>query len=237
MAAVLPPAPTTIATSTNKFVGIYDARDGTKNTSIAFPIHGLITSPEIDLAASLGQIKAECLARKLPYPSEFDHLAGNVYVANKFVDAHWHRLSSLYGHRGMTKTRATFINFYTHESPFYTKLNACLRDEKRQFLVPYFCFIKAFLCGLYCLPLCPGNVKRGVKCDLRDQYSVGDEATWWSFTSTTAKVGVLQSDQFLGTTGKRTMFDITARSLVSIKEFSGLPEEESILLPGTIYLL
>ena len=35
-------------------------------------------------------------------------------------------------------------------------------------------------------------------------------------------------------TGKRTMFDITARSLVSIKEFSGLPEEELILLPGTV---
>ena len=174
------------------------------------------------------------MARKLPYPAEFDHLAGNVYAAKQFVEKHWHRLSSLYGHRGMTKTKAMFVNFYTHQSPFYSKLNACLRSENRTELIPYFCFVKAFLSALYCLPLCPGNVKRGVKCDLRDQFSVGDEATWWSFTSTTAKVGVLQSEQFLGATGKRTMFDITARSLVSIKDFSGLPEEELILLPGAV---
>ena len=45
---------------------------------------------------------------------------------------------------------------------------------------------------------------------------------------------MLQSEQFLGTSGKRTLFDITARSLVSIKEFSSLPEAELILLPGTI---
>lgn len=109
-----------------------------------------------------------------------------------------------------------------------------VRDEKRSFLVPYFFFIKAFLSALYCLPLCLGNLKRGVKCDLRDHFKVGNEAPWWPFTSTTANISVLQSEQFLGKSGKRTMFDITARSLVSTKEFSDLDEEELILLPGTI---
>ena len=128
----------------SKFVDTFDPRDGTKKRSIASPIHGLITSPEVDLAAALGQVKSQCLARQLPYPPEFNHLGGNVYAAEQFVEKNWHRLSSLYGHRGMTKTRAMYINFYTHESPFYSTLNACLRDEKRALLVPYFCFIKAF---------------------------------------------------------------------------------------------
>ena len=39
-----------------------------------------------------------------------------------------------------------------------------------------------------------------------------------------------QEKSVLGKTGKRTMFDITVRSLVSIKEFSGLSEDECILL-------
>ena len=88
MAPVLLPVPTTVATSTNKFFDSYDHRDGTKNFSMIAPIHGLFASPEVDLAAALGQVKSQCLARKLSYPPEFDHLSGNVYVAKKFVDAH-----------------------------------------------------------------------------------------------------------------------------------------------------
>ena len=104
IAAALAPASTTVASPTNKFVGMYDPRDGTKNLSVASPIHGLFAAPEVDLATALGQVKSQCLAKQLPYPPEFEHLGGNVYAAKQFVEKHWHRLSSLYGHRGMTKT-------------------------------------------------------------------------------------------------------------------------------------
>ena len=169
-----------------------------------------------------------------PYPSSFDFLSANVFTARQFVEMKWDTIGPKYGPRGMTKDLAMFINFYTHESPFYPVLNKLLRDENRPSLVPYFYFIKGFLSALYALPLKPGNVKRGVKLDLSQQFVKGKVVTWWSFNSTTDRIDVLQSDMFLGTHGDRTMFDITARSLVSIKEFSSSPEEELILLPGTI---
>ena len=73
-----------------------------------------------------------------------------------------------------------------------------------------------------------------MKANLKDDYEVGKTVTWWSITSTTEKIGVLQSPQFLGNTGERTMFVIAARSLVSIKDFTDIDEEEIILLPGTV---
>ena len=218
----------------NKFVGGFDVRDGDVKRKLIPPIHGLRVTPEVNLATALKQLKIICDETGVSYPPEFDSLDGNIYTAKQFVDMSWNELGPKYGPSGLTKDRAMFINFYTHESPFYRKLNKHLRDENRSSLAPYFPFIKGFLSALYCLPLRPGNVKRGVKLDLSKQFTEDYEGPWWSFNSTTKKIGVLNSKVFLGTKGKRTMFDITARSLVSIKEFSSLPEEELILLPGTI---
>ena len=53
-------------------------------------------------------------------------------------------------------------------------------------------------------------------------------------TITLAQTNHPYSNMFLGNSGPRTMFDITARSLVAIKDFTSMPEEEIILLPGTI---
>ena len=39
----------------------------------------------------------------------------------------------------------------------------------------------------------------------------GKEVTWWSITSTTANISVLESASFLGKKGARTIFDIQAR--------------------------
>ena len=127
-----------------------------------------------------------------------------------------------------------FINLYTQETPFYSVVNRLLREENRTLLIPYFHFLKAFLAALYCLPLCHGIVNRGVKLDLSADFEKGKEVTWWSINSTTENIEVLKSEQFLGKTGKRTLFQISAKSLVAIKDFSSLPEEEIILLPGTI---
>lgn len=220
--------------SSNKFVGGYDSRDSPTNTRILPPIHGMTAIPLVTLEKAIKYIKIISRKQQLPYPSGFKLLTSNVYCAKQFTKRNWDKIEAKYGSRGMTKDLAAFINFYTHESPFYPVLNKTLRAENRIGLTPYLPFIKSFLSALYCLPLSPGNVKRGVKLDLSDQFSPGDEGPWWSFNSTTGKIGTLQSSQFLGSKGKRTMFDITANSLVSIKDFSPLEEDELILLPGTI---
>ena len=236
--ATPPSLPTPVTTSvkpTAKFVAsTFSAIDGTKQRKSIAPIHHLAQLPETDLATSLAMIKEECARLQHPYPSGFDHLAGNIYIANTFVEDNWDILGPKYSRRGMTKQRAAFINFYTHESPFYPVINRLLREENRDKLVPFRPFLKSFLQACYCLPLRAASVKRGVKLNLKDQFQVGKEVPWWSITSATDNISVLQSDQFLGRNGPRTIFDITARSSVSIKDFTSLPEEEIILLPGTI---
>ena len=158
-----------------KFVGGYAPMDSTKHRKSLAPIHNLAQLPEMDLAASLAIIKTECARLRHPYPSGFDMLAGNVYAANTFVDDNWHILGPKHAKRGLTKARAAFINFYTHESPFYPVINRILREENRTKMVPFKPFLKSFLQACYCLPLRPTSVKRGVKLNLKDKFEDGKE--------------------------------------------------------------
>ena len=60
---------------------------------------------------------------------------------------------------------------------------------------------------------------------------------WWSITSTSASVGTLQSPQFLGSSGERTLFAIKTKSAVKITEYSALGEgeDEWLLPPGLLF--
>ena len=49
---------------------------------------------------------------------------------------------------------------------------------------------------------------RGVKKNLASKFVRGESATFWSVTSTTFNVEVLQEEMFLGKHGDRTMFTI-----------------------------
>ncbi len=63
----------------------------------------------------------------------------------------------------------------------------------------------------------------------------GQSKTWWSFTSSTADLDVLNSEQFLGKTGHRTLFAIEACFAVDITAYSAIEtEKEFILPPGSV---
>ena len=84
-----------------------------------------------------------------------------------------------------------------------------------------------------CDPYVGGNVYRGVKADLRAQYANDREVTWFQFSSCTCDIEVEQSEQFLGSSGTRTLFSIeltTGRARV-ITKFSLVPSEAEVLLP------
>jgi hypothetical protein len=49
-------------------------------------------------------------------------------------------------------------------------------------------------------------VYRGVKLDLSTKFKKGDEPVWWSVTSTSTTMEVLQSKEFCGDEGPRTVF-------------------------------
>jgi len=67
--------------------------------------------------------------------------------------------------------------------------------------------------------------------DLSINYPKGEKFRWWSFTSSTTLGSVVEN--FLGTTGLRTLVLINSQTGVDINPISALPESEVLFRPGT----
>jgi len=145
--------------------------------------------------------------------------------------------------RGMTNERARTLFMYTVESGLYGALNATLREEDRAKLLPFFPYIRLLLEAYYCLPeeLEVRNLLRGVRLDLVAKYpgyyDKGEAVVWFPFSSCTNLVEVMESEQFLGQSGPRTMFQIATRAGRAIERYSAIPREGETLLPPGIVLL
>jgi hypothetical protein len=59
-------------------------------------------------------------------------------------------------------------------------------------------------------------------------YMEGATVVWWSVSSTTSSLGVLQCPEFLGDEGQRMMFTIEARHAVDIRRYSAIPDESEV---------
>jgi hypothetical protein len=157
-----------------------------------------------------------------------DDFEANIFLAIQFAESKKDAI--------LTIDEVGAIHLYTQETPLYVLINALMRQRARTLLKPFFSYIKLLLKGLYklSLPDAPETVYRGVKLNLASKYAKDAKVVWWSFSSTTASVGVLQNAQFLGQTGDRTMFHITSRRLVDIRAYSAYAsiEDERLLLPG-----
>ncbi|CAF3795354.1 unnamed protein product [Rotaria sp. Silwood1] len=138
---------------------------------------------------------------------------------------------------GLTSDESASIFLYTMEwdpDCVYSLLNRALRSEKRQALRPWFSYLKLMLSALWKLPSHKLVVYRGVKLDLSAEYSIGKTTIWWGFSSTTQSIQVLESEQFLGKTGIRTLFDIQCSNAKIIRNHSYYTaEDEALLLPAT----
>ena len=138
---------------------------------------------------------------------------------------------------GLSPDESASIYLYSmewepQETCLYFVLNATLRDKNRQKLRPWFSYLKLILTALGRLPSVHTTIYRGVKLDLISDYPEGKTFVWWGFSSCTLSVKVLQSDQFLGKTGGRTMFAINCSSGKNIKKHSYFETEDEILLPA-----
>lgn len=137
---------------------------------------------------------------------------------------------------GLTSDESAAIMLYTFESEpseesLYAILNTTLRSEQRSKLRPWFLYLRLIMNGLEKLPSSNKQVLfRGVRLDLRDEFSTGTSFIWWAFSSCTSKIEVLESEQFLGKNGTRTLFQITSSSGKDIKNHSFIPNEHEILL-------
>ena len=121
---------------------------------------------------------------------------------------------------GLTPDMRAAINVYTQEGVVYRPLNDALRNKNRALLKPYFPFLKLLLTALDQLPNVVATVHRGVKLGLGDQYHIGKTVTWWAFSSCTRDGTTLQSDNFCGARGQRTLFTVRTESAKDISPYS-----------------
>ena len=133
---------------------------------------------------------------------------------------------------GLPADAIAALYLYTCESAFYREINAILRSPDRARLVPYLPYLRLLFSAVSQLPVRTRPLWRGVSLDLRSQYPLGRTVTWWGVSSCTSELGVAKA--FLGSRGKRTLFEVVPARAVGIREFSAFTgEEEFILLPGT----
>ena len=140
----------------------------------------------------------------------------------------------------LTIDESAAIRLYTMEweEPYrslYSMLNHTLKQCTREELRPYFRFLKLLMTALVKLPCEPPlTVWRGVTKNLSAQFPPGTPVTWWSFSSCTTALTVLENNLYLGNTGERTLFSVEVINGRTIREHSYfVTEDEILLLPGT----
>ena len=147
------------------------------------------------------------------------------------------RVSSVVDNLSLDESAAICLysmEWQPYELCLYCVLNATLRQKDPEQLKPWLHFFKLLTTALQRLPSQHVTVYRGIKSDLQDQYLKGKVFTWWSFSSCTTSIDVLQSEQFLGVDGERTMFIIECFHGKDIRQYSYFhSENEVILAAGT----
>ena len=140
----------------------------------------------------------------------------------------------------LTQDESASIRLYTMEwnnkkPSLYSVLNRTLRTEHRDKLRPWFKYLALFLTALVKLPCAPLQVVwRGVAQDISAQFPRGTDVTWWSFSSCTTTLTVLENALYLGNTTNRTLFSIEAFNARNVSAHSFFQtEDEILLLPGT----
>ncbi|MFC5143443.1 ADP-ribosyltransferase domain-containing protein [Streptomyces aureoversilis] len=136
------------------------------------------------------------------------------------------------GNGALSADAIAALYLYTCESAFYREINKVLRSPDRAGVVPYLPYLRLLFSAVSQLPARTEPLWRGVSLDLRAQYPLGRTVTWWGVSSCTPKLSVAQA--FLGSRGKRTLFEVVPARAVGISRFSAFTgEEEFILSPGT----
>ncbi|CAF1095434.1 unnamed protein product [Didymodactylos carnosus] len=193
--------------------------------------------PEMDLLPISGHEKQPLL----PLKEACEPLYSIVARLAQYVQIALNNSKRLSDREGLTVDESAAIQLYTMEWPessssFYAILNRTLREFNRAKLKPWFKYLKLVLTALYKLPDNKGLVWRGINEDLSTIYEEGRNYTWWAFNSCTSSVTILESPQYLGKTGIRTLFTIETTSGKIIKAHSYYKtENEVLLLPGTYF--
>ena len=134
---------------------------------------------------------------------------------------------------GLSPDESASIMLYTMTWPLPDKclhdvLNTTLRlpqKDREGELKPWYSYLRLFLNALFRLPPIREVIYRGVKENLSKKYITGQTIVWWGFSSCTDDIEVLQSNEFLGKTDTRTLFDIKCETARDIRKHSYFPTE------------
>ncbi|GAB2919638.1 ADP-ribosyltransferase domain-containing protein [Streptomyces mayteni] len=205
-------------TSTMELHQLYlDRLSSVRDEGLVLPaITGLFDTPLMEFREAAAPVAAllSGLGRHVDRSQEFGKLRADETAGGLSADA----VAALY--------------LYTCESAFYREINAVLRSPDRASLVPYLPYLRLLFSAVSQLPVRTEPLWRGVSLDLRARYPLGKTVTWWGVSSCTSQLGVAKA--FLGSRGKRTLFEVVPTRAVGIRDFSAFTgEEEFILLPGT----
>ena len=142
---------------------------------------------------------------------------------------------------GLSRDESASIRLYTMEWPrdhqsLYDILNLTLRTDDCPNLPSWFKYLKLFLTALMKLPCAPSQtVWRGVRKNISQAFPPGEQVIWWSFSSCTKILTVLQNDLYLGGEGDRTLFSVELFNGRVIRAHSHFTvEDEILMLPGTL---
>ena len=140
----------------------------------------------------------------------------------------------------LTIDESAAIRLYTIEweephRSLYSMLNHTLKKGSREELRPYFKYMKLFMTALVKLPCAPPlTIWRGITKDQSAEFPPGTLVTWWSFSSCTTALSVLENNMYLGISGERTLFSVETINGRTIRDHSYfVTEDEILLLPGT----
>ena len=131
------------------------------------------------------------------------------------------------------------IEWEPHGQCLSYALNQALRSKDRQKLNPWCLYLKLILTALAHLPSTHDRlIYRGIKLDLSKDYPKGKTFIWWGFSSCTSSLSVLESRQFIGKIGLRTMFIIECQSGKDISQHTYFQSEQEILIyPATRFIV
>ena len=158
-----------------------------------------------------------------PIESLFNDLSRSIKTAKKhctFPSPH-----------GLTQDESAAVYLYTMDGgqkSFYRVLNNALRAENRAALRVWFPFLKLFEVAISKLPTIRGSVWRGVPEDVSSQFKRDQVFTWWSISSCSQSVDVIQD--FLSANNESTLFMIEVLNARDISSYSYYPSENEVLL-------
>ena len=136
---------------------------------------------------------------------------------------------------GLNQNESASIYLYTMEwepkqKCLHYALNATLRNENRNKLKPWFPYLRLIFTALQKLPSQQETIWRGATLNLSQQYDIGKRYVWWAFLSCNQSRDNLESEQFIGKYGPRTLFHIECRTGKSIQRHSANTIQNEILL-------